>query len=153
MPIRAAIYGRSSPDYPSTADQQSNRLKEVADEHGWTVARIFTDRPRSIRKGLDRRTGEAALLRISPMRTHICPEEPDGQSQPNSHQAVAAATLIAFFNLLADAADMPAIRAASRTPLPAANSRSAFAVRERLRRSSEMRQSCGMILPFLYVFS
>jgi DNA invertase Pin-like site-specific DNA recombinase len=64
MPIRAAIYGRSSPDYPLTADQQSNRLKEVADEHGWTVARIFTDRPTSIRKGLDRRTGEAALLDV-----------------------------------------------------------------------------------------
>jgi hypothetical protein len=42
------------------------------------------------------------------------------------HQAVGAATLIAFFNRETDAADMPAIRAASRTPLPAVNSRRAF---------------------------
>ena len=62
MPIRAAIYGRSSPDYPLTADQQIDRLKAVADEHGWIVARVFTDRPTSVRKGLDRRPGEAALL-------------------------------------------------------------------------------------------
>jgi DNA invertase Pin-like site-specific DNA recombinase len=62
MLIRAAIYGRSSPDYPTTADQQIDRLKEVADDHGWTVARVFTDRPTSIRKGLDRRPGETALL-------------------------------------------------------------------------------------------
>ena len=53
----------------------------------------------------------------------------------NSHQVrMAGVVLIAFFNLLTDAADMPAIRAASRTPLPAANSRSAFSVRARLRR-------------------
>jgi hypothetical protein len=37
-------------------------------------------------------------------------------------QAVAAAPLIAALIRLADAADMPAIRPASRTPLPAANS-------------------------------
>ena len=62
MSIRAAIYGRSSPDCPLTADQQIDRLKAVVDEHGWMVAWLFTDRPTSIRKGLDRRPGEAALL-------------------------------------------------------------------------------------------
>jgi DNA invertase Pin-like site-specific DNA recombinase len=62
MSIRAVIYGRSSPDYPLTAGQQIDRLKAVADEHEWTVIRVFTDRPTSIRKGLDRRPGEAALL-------------------------------------------------------------------------------------------
>ena len=62
MSIRAAIYGRSSPDCPLTDDQQIDRLKAVVDEHGWMVARVFTDRPTSIRKGLDRRPGEAALL-------------------------------------------------------------------------------------------
>jgi DNA invertase Pin-like site-specific DNA recombinase len=62
MQIRAAVYGRSSPDYPLTADQQINRLQAVVDEYGWMVVRVFTDRPTSIRKGLDRRPGEAALL-------------------------------------------------------------------------------------------
>jgi DNA invertase Pin-like site-specific DNA recombinase len=62
MSIRAAIYGRSSPDYSTTAEQQIDRLQTVADEHGWTVVRVFADRPTSIRKGLDRRPGEAALL-------------------------------------------------------------------------------------------
>ena len=62
MSIRAAIYGRSSPDYPRTADQQIDCLTAVADEHGWTVGRVFTDRPTSVQKGLDRRPGEAALL-------------------------------------------------------------------------------------------
>jgi len=62
MSICAAIYGRSSPDYSLTAEQQIDHLKAVADDHGWTVVRVFTDRPTSIRKGLDRRPGEAALL-------------------------------------------------------------------------------------------
>jgi DNA invertase Pin-like site-specific DNA recombinase len=62
MSIRTAIYGRSSPDYPLTADQQIDRLQAVADGHEWTVVLVFTDRPASIRKGLDRRPGEAALL-------------------------------------------------------------------------------------------
>jgi DNA invertase Pin-like site-specific DNA recombinase len=62
MSIRTAIYGRSSPDYPLTADQQIDRLTAVVDEHGWTVGRVFTDRPTSVQKGLDRRLGEAALL-------------------------------------------------------------------------------------------
>jgi DNA invertase Pin-like site-specific DNA recombinase len=64
MPIRAAIYNRSSLDYPLTAEQQVDRLKAVADEHGWAVARVLTDRPTSVRKGLDRRPGEAALLDV-----------------------------------------------------------------------------------------
>ena len=62
MSIRTAIYGRSSPDYSLTADQQIDRLKAVSDDHGWVVAQVFTDRPTSIRKGLDRRPGEAAML-------------------------------------------------------------------------------------------
>jgi len=62
MSIRAAIYARSSPDCALTAEQQIDRLKAVADDHGWIVARLFTDRPTSVRKGLDRRPGEAALL-------------------------------------------------------------------------------------------
>jgi DNA invertase Pin-like site-specific DNA recombinase len=60
MPIRAAIYCRSSPDYPLTSDQQIDRLQAVIDKHGWMVVRVFTDRPTSVRN--DRRPGEAALL-------------------------------------------------------------------------------------------
>jgi len=62
MSIRAAIYGRSSPDYALTSDQQIGRLKAIADEHGWTAAQVFTDRPTSVQKGLDRRPGETALV-------------------------------------------------------------------------------------------
>jgi DNA invertase Pin-like site-specific DNA recombinase len=62
MPIRTAIYARSSPDCRLTADQQIYHLRAVADDHGWVIARVFTDRPTSVRKGLDRRPGEAALI-------------------------------------------------------------------------------------------
>jgi DNA invertase Pin-like site-specific DNA recombinase len=60
MQIRAAIYGRSSPDHSTTAEQQIDRLQTLADEHGWMVVRVFTDRPTSVRN--DRRPGETALL-------------------------------------------------------------------------------------------
>ena len=62
MLICAAIYGRSSPDYSLTADQQIDSLRAVADGQGWIVKRVFTDRPTSVQKGLDRRPGEAALI-------------------------------------------------------------------------------------------
>ena len=58
---RVAIYARSSPDCPLTADEQISQLSEVAAEHGWTVAYVFTDRPTSVKKGQDRRPGESAL--------------------------------------------------------------------------------------------
>ena len=58
---RVAIYARSSPDCPLTADEQISQLSEVAAEHGWTVAYVFTDRPTSVKKGQDRRPGELAL--------------------------------------------------------------------------------------------
>ena len=61
MRIRVAIYARTSPDCPLSADDQVQRLKTVAAERGWTVSQTFTDRPTSAR-GLDRRPGEAALL-------------------------------------------------------------------------------------------
>jgi DNA invertase Pin-like site-specific DNA recombinase len=62
MSIRAAIYSRSSPDYPLTAEQQIDYLRAVADDHGWIVVRAFADRPTSVRRGIDRRPGEAALI-------------------------------------------------------------------------------------------
>lgn len=62
MLVRAAIYARSSPDCPLTADQQIDHLRAIASDHGWTIAQVFADRPTSVRKGIDRRPGEAALL-------------------------------------------------------------------------------------------
>lgn len=62
MLTRSAIYARSSPEFPLTIDQQIDRLRAVADNRGWTVARVFTVRPTSVRKGLDRRPGEMSLL-------------------------------------------------------------------------------------------
>ena len=61
MRIRVAIYARTSPDCPLSADDQAQRLKTVAAERGWTVMAVYTDRPTSAR-GPDRRPGEAALL-------------------------------------------------------------------------------------------
>ncbi len=61
MTNRVAIYARTSPDCPLSADDQAQRLKTVAAERGWTVVAVYTDRPTSAR-GPDRRPGEAALI-------------------------------------------------------------------------------------------
>ena len=61
MITRAAIYARTSPDCPLSADDQVQRLKMVATERGWTVVGVFTDRPTSTR-GPDRRPGEVTLI-------------------------------------------------------------------------------------------
>src|SRR5215472_9858249 len=62
MPTRAAIYARSSHDHPLTAEQQIAHLESVAAERDWVIIGEFTDRPNTIRKGLDRRSGEQALV-------------------------------------------------------------------------------------------
>jgi DNA invertase Pin-like site-specific DNA recombinase len=62
MTIRAAIYARSSPDCPLSNEDQVERLQTVAGERGWTVTQVFTDRPASAKKCLDRRPGEMALI-------------------------------------------------------------------------------------------
>ena len=59
---RVAIYARSSPDCPLTADEQIKRLTTLAIERGWTVAHVFADRPTAVRKGQDRRSGELSLI-------------------------------------------------------------------------------------------
>ena len=61
MRIRVAIYARTSPDCPLSADDQVQRLKTITAERGWTVVAVYTDRPTSAR-GPDRRPGEAALI-------------------------------------------------------------------------------------------
>ena len=59
---RVAIYARSSPDCPISADEQIEHLRNVASERGWTVSHLFADRPTSVQKGQDRRPGESALI-------------------------------------------------------------------------------------------
>ena len=49
---RVAIYGRSSPDCPISADEQIEHLRKVASERGWTVVHVFSDRPTSVKKGV-----------------------------------------------------------------------------------------------------
>jgi DNA invertase Pin-like site-specific DNA recombinase len=58
---RCSIYARSSVDCPLSAKDQTEHLKAVATEHGWTVAQVFIDRQTSVKKQ-DRRPGEVALL-------------------------------------------------------------------------------------------
>jgi DNA invertase Pin-like site-specific DNA recombinase len=62
MLMNAAIYARTSPDCPLSAEDQIECLKTIADQQGWTVTKVFTDRPMPMRKGKERRPGEAALL-------------------------------------------------------------------------------------------
>ena len=59
---RVAIYARSSPACPFTADEQIKRLTTVAIERGWTVAHVFADRPTAVKNCQDRRSGELALV-------------------------------------------------------------------------------------------
>jgi DNA invertase Pin-like site-specific DNA recombinase len=60
--IDAVIYARSSPDCPMSAEDQIERLKAAAMEHGWTVSKIFVDRPTPAKKkGRERRSGEDGL--------------------------------------------------------------------------------------------
>ena len=62
MTIRAAIYARTSPDCPVSAEDQIERLQTLAHERGWTVVQAFIVRPITVRRGLDRRPGEIALI-------------------------------------------------------------------------------------------
>jgi len=59
---RVAIYARSSPDCPVSADEQVENLTTVAIERGWTVAHVFADRPTAVKKDQDRRSGELSLI-------------------------------------------------------------------------------------------
>jgi DNA invertase Pin-like site-specific DNA recombinase len=60
MTIRAAIYARTSPDCPISADEQIAHLTTVASERGWTVVQAFIDRPATVKK--DRRPAEMVLI-------------------------------------------------------------------------------------------
>jgi DNA invertase Pin-like site-specific DNA recombinase len=60
MSYNVAIYARQSHDCTVSAEGQIERLQTVARERGWTVSRVFTDRPATVKK--DRRPGEVALI-------------------------------------------------------------------------------------------
>jgi len=60
MTCNTAIYARTSPDCPLSAEDQIQHLTTIAVDHGWTVSKVFIDRPTMAKK--DRRTGEVALL-------------------------------------------------------------------------------------------
>jgi DNA invertase Pin-like site-specific DNA recombinase len=62
MPINAVIYARTSAECPVAAEDQIEHLKAVADQHGWTVTKVFCDRLMPVRKGREKRPGETALL-------------------------------------------------------------------------------------------
>jgi DNA invertase Pin-like site-specific DNA recombinase len=62
MITSAVIYARSSPDCPLSAEDQIDRLKTVAADRGWTITRVFSDRPGLAKKGRAKRPGEIALL-------------------------------------------------------------------------------------------
>jgi DNA invertase Pin-like site-specific DNA recombinase len=61
MPISAVIYARLSSDCPLSAEDQAASLRTVAAERGWTVTRVFIDRP-TTKKGRDWRPGQTALI-------------------------------------------------------------------------------------------
>lgn len=61
MTIHVAIYARTSPDCPISAEDQVERLRTVAAKRDWSVAQVFIDRPMTVQGGLERRPGEAAL--------------------------------------------------------------------------------------------
>ena len=62
MQINAAIYARTSPDCPLSAEDQIEHLKSVAVERGWTISNVLVDRPMTVKRGRDRRPAEATLI-------------------------------------------------------------------------------------------
>jgi DNA invertase Pin-like site-specific DNA recombinase len=62
MTIRVIVYARTSPDCLLSIEDQVERLSSIASAHGWKVEGVFMDRPLAVRKGLDRRPGEVALI-------------------------------------------------------------------------------------------
>jgi DNA invertase Pin-like site-specific DNA recombinase len=60
--INAVIYARTSPDCPVSTEDQIEVLNTIAADRGWTVSKIFSDRPMPVKKGKERRPGEDGLL-------------------------------------------------------------------------------------------
>jgi DNA invertase Pin-like site-specific DNA recombinase len=62
MTINAIIYARTSADCAVPADEQVKGLQVVAVAQGWTVRKVFSDRPMPLKRGREQRPGEVALL-------------------------------------------------------------------------------------------
>jgi DNA invertase Pin-like site-specific DNA recombinase len=62
MTINAVIYARSSADCAASVGDQVECLQAVAVSQGWTVTKIFSDRPMPMKRGREQRPGEMALL-------------------------------------------------------------------------------------------
>jgi DNA invertase Pin-like site-specific DNA recombinase len=62
MTSSVAIYARASAECPTSIEEQVEHLRDAADQHGWTVARIIVDRPMPQKRGREQRPGEVALL-------------------------------------------------------------------------------------------
>jgi DNA invertase Pin-like site-specific DNA recombinase len=63
MPIiNTAIYARSSPDCLLSIEEQAISLRAVAADNGWTVAKVFFDRPMTTKRDRERRPGQIALM-------------------------------------------------------------------------------------------
>jgi DNA invertase Pin-like site-specific DNA recombinase len=58
----AVIYARSSADCPASVEEQIERLKNVAANQSWTIARVFSDHTMPTKRKRERRPGEAALM-------------------------------------------------------------------------------------------
>jgi DNA invertase Pin-like site-specific DNA recombinase len=62
MTVSAAIYARTSPECLMSAEEQIEHLKIIAAKRGWVISKIFVDRPPTVKRGRERRPGEAALI-------------------------------------------------------------------------------------------
>ena len=62
MTINTIIYVRTSADCAVPAEEQVKVLRGVAVARGWTVSKVFHDRPMPPKRGREQRPGEVALL-------------------------------------------------------------------------------------------
>jgi DNA invertase Pin-like site-specific DNA recombinase len=62
MTINTIIYARTSADCAVPAEEQVKVLQVVAVAQGWTVNKVFSDRPMPPKRGREQRPGEFALL-------------------------------------------------------------------------------------------
>jgi len=71
MTISTIIYARSSADCPASAEQQIECLQAAAAEHGWIVARVFTDRPMPLGRSLNELVGLLEMCRTAGVELYV----------------------------------------------------------------------------------
>jgi DNA invertase Pin-like site-specific DNA recombinase len=62
MKINVAIYARESADCSYSVGEQVELLQTVANDHGWSLGKVYSDGPTTPRRAKSRRPGEMALL-------------------------------------------------------------------------------------------